>query len=63
MLRELLAQDDAHQLAQLTLGTLCARQLDCAPDETKRHLEAFLELAPEDANAELARDHLAALGK
>lgn len=61
VLRELLAQDGDHQLALLTLGSLCARQLDCAPDEASRHLEMFLELAAEDINAGLARNLLAAL--
>jgi cytochrome c-type biogenesis protein CcmH/NrfG len=61
VLRELLVQDGSHQLALLTLGSLCATQLDCAPGEARRHLEMFLELAPEDINARLARNKLAAI--
>jgi tetratricopeptide (TPR) repeat protein len=60
-LREMLEHDPANGVAHLTLGSLCAREPDCDPEEAKQHLEMFLELQPEDINAELARKELATL--
>jgi tetratricopeptide (TPR) repeat protein len=45
--------------AYLMLGMLCARKVACETEETRLYLETFLELAPEDINADLARQELA----
>ena len=50
-----------HAEAQLTLGVLCAEEPSCEPEEARMHLEAFLELAPDDVNAELAAERLESL--
>ena len=43
------------------LGMLCTRKVACEADESKLYLETFLELTPEDINADLARRELAKL--
>jgi tetratricopeptide (TPR) repeat protein len=62
-LRKMVEQDPAHGLAHLMLGSLCAREVECAPEEARQHLETFLELQPDDINAEIARRELAALAR
>jgi len=54
VLRALLDVAPRHTEARLTLGVLCFDDPSCETDEAKLHLEAFLELSPEDINAELA---------
>lgn len=60
-LSQLLRVEPRHAEAQLVRGVLCARWLACRPGEARAHLERFLELAPGDPNAELARAELAEL--
>jgi len=60
-LSQLLRAEPQHAEAHLVRGVLCARWLDCRPGEAQAHLERFLELAPSDLNAELARAELAEL--
>ena len=57
-LRELVDIAPRHTEAQLTLGVLCAREPTCPVEEAETHLEAFLELAPDDVNADLAKGAL-----
>ncbi|MEE9180245.1 MAG: tetratricopeptide repeat protein [Vicinamibacteria bacterium] len=58
VLRELLEVAPRHSDARLTLGVLCARETNCSAEESGTHLEAFLILAPNDPNAELAKQEL-----
>jgi len=57
-LRDLVDIAPRHTEAQLTLGVLCAREPTCPVEEAETHLEAFLELAPDDVNADLAKGAL-----
>jgi tetratricopeptide (TPR) repeat protein len=59
VLREIVRQRPNFAPAHLTLGLLCARKIACESEESKLYLEIFLELAPEDINADLARQELA----
>ena len=61
VLQELLEVAPRHSDAQLTLGVLCAKEKNCDAEESRTHLEAFLVLAPDDLNAELARQELEGL--
>ena len=58
VLRELLEVAPRHSDARLTFGVLCARETNCTAEESKTHLEAFLLLAPDDLNAEMAKQEL-----
>jgi tetratricopeptide (TPR) repeat protein len=58
VLRELLDVAPSSAEAHLTLGVLCIEEPSCPPEEARLHLEAFLEIAPDDINAELATQHL-----
>jgi tetratricopeptide (TPR) repeat protein len=58
VLRNLIDVAPRHTVARLTLGVLCARESTCTTEEAKAHLEAFLALAPDDLNAELAKQEL-----
>ena len=58
VLRELLEVAPRHSDARLTLGVLCERETNCSAEESRAHLEAFLILAPNDPNAELAKQNL-----
>jgi tetratricopeptide (TPR) repeat protein len=58
VLRELLDVAPSSAEAHLTLGVLCIEESSCPPEEARLHLEAFLEIAPEDINAELAAQNL-----
>jgi tetratricopeptide (TPR) repeat protein len=57
-MRDLLAVAPRHAEARLTLGVLCAQEPECTSEEASTHLEAFLTLAPDDLNAELAKKEL-----
>jgi tetratricopeptide (TPR) repeat protein len=61
MLREMVTIDPEHGVAHLTLGVLCAQKLECEAEEARQHLETFLEVAPDDINADLARRELTTL--
>jgi tetratricopeptide (TPR) repeat protein len=60
-LAQLLRAAPEHVEAHLVRGVLCARWLLCRPGEARALLERFLELAPNDLNAELARAELGEL--
>jgi tetratricopeptide (TPR) repeat protein len=60
-LKVMVRQNPENSLAHLTLGSLCANQVECEPDEARQHLETFLLLSPTDLNADLARRELARL--
>ncbi len=61
VLQEVVRQRPAYAPAYFMLGMLCTRKVDCETDESKLYLETFLELTPEDINADLARRELAKL--
>lgn len=61
VLRALLDVTPRNTEARLTLGVLCIEEPSCTPDEARAHLEAFLELAPDDINVELAEQRLESL--
>ncbi len=59
VLQEVVRQRPDYAPVYLMLGMLCARKVACEADESKLYLETFLELTPEDINADLARRELA----
>jgi tetratricopeptide (TPR) repeat protein len=58
---EMIRQRPRFAPAYFMLGMLCVRKVACETDEANQYLETFLELAPEDLNADLARRELAKL--